>query len=224
MIYRFIIVMMAILTLPLCIEANVTPFLVKDIHPGAEPSAPASLTSAAGYLFFRADDGVHGLELWKSNGTAAGTQLVADIQPGPGHAVPGALTDVNGALFFRADDGVHGAELWKSDGTAAGTHLVADLNPGPEGSFPAELTNMHGMLYFQAHDGRHGTELWRSDGTASGTQPLAGFNPFRQHDQVNDFELWSGIVTPRRADLVLDIHPGTGSSFPHAFVQRHGRP
>ncbi len=73
MIYRFIIFMfVALFTLPVGVEANrVVPFLVKDIHPGAEPSAPASLTSVGGALFFRADDGVHGLELWTSDGTAA---------------------------------------------------------------------------------------------------------------------------------------------------------
>lgn len=34
-----------------------------------------------GVLFFKANDGVHGGELWKSNGTEAGTVMVKDIDP-----------------------------------------------------------------------------------------------------------------------------------------------
>ena len=150
---------------PFVADAQRAPFLVKDINPGLDSSAPADLTNVNGILFFRADDGIHGVELWKSDGTAEGTVLVADISPGPDASVPADLTHVNGTLFFRADDGIHGAELWKSDGTAEGTILVADINPGPGTSFPSELTNVNGTLFFHAADVAHGTELWKSDGT-----------------------------------------------------------
>jgi ELWxxDGT repeat protein len=88
-----------------------------------------------------AEDGVHGDELWMSNGTEAGTVLVKDIKPGAGDSNPWELTDVGGTLFFVADDGLHGNELWKSDGTKAGTVLVKDINQAGD-STPRELNNL----------------------------------------------------------------------------------
>ena len=93
---------------------------------------PSNLTNVKGILFFSASDGVHGDQLWKSNGTATGTVMVSDINPvvdGTTYPYPQELTNLNGTLFFRADDGVHGPELWKSNGTAAGTVVVNGHRP-----------------------------------------------------------------------------------------------
>jgi ELWxxDGT repeat protein len=84
--------------------------------------------NVCGTLFFVANDGAHADELWKSDGTRAGTVLVKDINP-IGRSSPRELTDVGGTLFLVANDGVHGLELWKSDGTRAGTVLVKDIHP-----------------------------------------------------------------------------------------------
>jgi len=113
-----------------------------------------------GTLFFSASDGTNGTELWKSNGTEAGTVLVKDIYYPGGSSSPVYLTDVNGVLFFRANDGTNGIELWKSDGTEDGTVLVKDIYPGASGSSPLFLTDANGTLFFSANDGTHGAELW----------------------------------------------------------------
>ena len=104
--------------------------------------------------FTLANDGVHGFELWKSNGTEAGTVLVKNASPGDRGSYPSGLTNVNETLFFQAS-----GELWKSDGTAAGTVMVKDIFPGGASSNPSGLTNVNGTLFFTAYDGVHGG-LW----------------------------------------------------------------
>jgi ELWxxDGT repeat protein len=154
-----------------------TPQLLADINPGAAFSNPSQMVVIGSTTYFAANDGTHGNELWKTDGTPAGTMRVADINPGSGSSNPTDLTNFNGKLYFAANDGVQGTELWTSDGTPGGTTRVADINPGSAGSYPRQLTVMNGKLYFTASDGTDGTELWTSDGTTPGTIMLKDINP-----------------------------------------------
>jgi ELWxxDGT repeat protein len=191
--------------------------LVKDIYPGGGfggSSWPRGLTEVNGTLFFKANDGVHDVELWKSDGTPEGTVLVKDIWPGGNSGCCGGMTDVNGTLFFSANDGIHHHyELWKSDGTAEGTVLVKDIWPGGNSSSPSYLTDVNGTLLFSAEDGEHGLELWKSDSTPEGTVMVKDIYPegdgsspeeltavngtlfFSANDGVHGQELWALNVT-----------------------------
>jgi ELWxxDGT repeat protein len=85
--------------------------------------------SVANKLFFSANDGTTGNELWVSDGTDPGTYLVMDINPG----INGSYYSGNGIVYankfyFNADNGVNGTELWASDGTAPGTSMIKDIN------------------------------------------------------------------------------------------------
>jgi len=142
--------------------------LVKDIVSGSGSSSIRLATAVGSQAFFAADDGVAGPELWKSDGTSAGTVLVKDIKAGANGSLLAGLTAFDGRLFFRADDGVSGGELWASNGTTAGTVMVKDIRPDA-GSAVAELTPVGSSLFFRANDGTHGLELWKTNGTPAGT-------------------------------------------------------
>ena len=114
------------------------------------------------------------MELWKTDGTQAGTVMLKDIMPGTDSwGGPYNFTVFNDFLFFSANDG-NGSELWKTDGTVAGTVRVKDIFPGDDGfgnvngGNPNYLTVFNNELFFAATDG-NGTELWKTDGTESGT-------------------------------------------------------
>ena len=74
--------------------------MVKDIRTGPMGSNPSGLVNLDGTLYFAADNGVHGMELWKSDGTSAGTSLVKDINALTGGSYPQALAGVNGITLF----------------------------------------------------------------------------------------------------------------------------
>src|SRR4051794_29865498 len=168
------------------------PYLVKNINANGS-SDPQSLTVVGNRVFFTADDGVHGRELWVSDGSSAGTYMVKDILPviDADYAPywPIGLTAVGDLLYFSATDGVHGYEPWISDGTEVGTHMITDIEPTDAafGSDPYLYTELNGIVYFSAATRTNGREVWRTDGTEAGTR------------------------------MVTDLTPGTGGTYPEYF-------
>jgi len=221
---------------------TVDPFVSTVLHrfPGYDSSSPSGFTQFSGSIFvFAADDGRHGRELWKSDGTAAGTAMVKDILPGERNSSPGILAVVSGTVFFTADDDTHGNELWKSDLTEVGTVLVKDINPGLGDAtrFINQVVVLGSKLYFKADDGSTGSELWSSDGTEVGTTRVKDINPsgnstpagfrkfggelFFSAEGPNGVELWKTNGTEVGTVEVSDIHP-SGSSFPSYLTVVNG--
>lgn len=99
-----------------------------DVYSGGPGSDAGPFLQCGTTTYFAANDGVHGRELWKTDGTTEGTELVRDISPGELGSDPEHLTFYDGVLYFTANDGVHGRELWRSDGTEEGTFLLRDFS------------------------------------------------------------------------------------------------
>ena len=154
-----------------------------------ESSYPRDFCVVGDTLFFTADDGVNGRELWKSDGSVAGTEMVADLSEGSDSSSFGELVALDSSLFFAFSEGggfriwgageskgaPSGNELWKSDGSEEGTVLVHDFSEGGDGGLN-ELMPYNGELYFSADDGNYGDELWKSDGSEGGTVLVKDIN------------------------------------------------
>ncbi len=199
--------------------AALTPYLVKDINLETVPgsSSPASFKTLGNVALFEASDGKHGRELWRSDGTAAGTFLLADACEGgcfDEEIVYLAVTATR-AWYFASDVAGGQTNLWVTDGTRAGT-----LKLGPAASFVPfrSVAEAGGILYFATQ-----TELWRSDGTPAGTGPVAEFPPafdlnvreltavgnivFFSADDGNGRSLWKSDGTPAGTVEVEDVEP-----------------
>jgi len=213
--------------------------LLKDINPGSGDGYPDDFFSVNGILYFSAFDVAHGIELWRSDGTAAGTYMVKDINPGAGHSVPTEMLAYSGYYndsdfyFLAKTDDAHPHQIWKSDGTAAGT--VQAMAPVDD---PRSLTVVGDTLYFFANDPLYGQELWANNGTYSGSWLVQDINPgpansyvtqypvalgdkllFIANDGVHGIELWVSDGTIAGTQLVKDIYPGpSGIGAPGYFV------
>ncbi len=216
------------------------PEILKDIN------SPTTLhsTSTAGYnfkgsngiVFFAADNGLNGLELWKTNGTEVGTMLVKDINPGSSSSNPTNFVELNGVLYFTATSSTNGNELWKSDGTEAGTVMVKDLSAGTGSSSPQNLAVVNNKIFFTANANSLGRELYVTDGTDAGTALVKDINPgtgssspgsmhnlngqlfFTASNPVYGLELWKSDGTDAGTVMVKDVAPGGASPFFADFI------
>ncbi|MBS1780816.1 MAG: T9SS type A sorting domain-containing protein [Bacteroidetes bacterium] len=169
--------------------------MVKDIWPGSNPGVPGLFNYCAVYnskLYFPANDGTNGVELWSSDGTTGGTQMVKDINLS-GNGDPTYLMVYKGKLYFSAADVDHGYELFSSDGTAAGTQIVKDIFPGASvsnSSMPGYLFAGKNRFYFTAQSTTNNTQLWQSDGTDTGTKMISPVVTPNNNALVNTLEFF----------------------------------
>jgi ELWxxDGT repeat protein len=171
---------------------------VIETSSGTASFNPYPFTAFDGYIYFSADDGTSGRELWRTNGTTLGTTRVADINSGPDSSDPSEFTVFDGHLYFSADgscDEGCDTELWRTDGTELGTTRVANIGIGTNSSDPSEFTVFNGYLYYSADNGDDGDELWRTDGTELGTTQVKDINEDADYDSdPDDFTVFNGYL------------------------------
>jgi len=141
-----------------------------------------------------------GAELWRTDGTAEGTQRLEDIYEGSGSSNPAYMTSFDGYLYFAATSMIQGRELWRSGGGPGEAQMVSiagsdtGIFPGSGSADPQDITVSGALLFFAASDPLRGRELWFLLPRGSS----AGYLKF------------------------IDIVPGTDSSFPSGFCAALG--
>jgi ELWxxDGT repeat protein len=225
--------------------------IVDDINPGTGDafSAPSyfsaiPMTAVGSELFFAANDGTDGVELWATDGTT--THLVKDINPGSAGSNPYSMAAFNGALFFSAEDGTtagsghyNEAELWTSDGTTTTKIFTPTL--GTNAFYAPGINDVVAAgshLFFVVDNGLHDSstqsQIYVSDGTPGGTvrldaavtaqnglDALTNVNGtlfFTMNDGTDGRQIWESNGTDAGTTMVSDFNPGTGFNSASGFV------
>ncbi|GEO11026.1 ELWxxDGT repeat protein [Segetibacter aerophilus] len=222
--------------------------MLKDINPNAGSGLSIPTTNfhvANGILYFVANNGTNGEELWRTDGTPAGTTMVKDITTTPSVATStqfGQFINLGNIFIFSVTAGeflTSTSQLWRSDGTSAGTTLIKDFGTF-SGFFPVFFFPFNGKIYFNGTDyANTGNELWVTDGTTAGTTLVKDINPgggeassvpfvfnavvmnnrfiFQATTAANGSELWYSDGTETGTQLLKEINPGSANANPFVY-------
>lgn len=185
------------------ITDGATATMIGDLRPGIAGSlgfdyslGSQIFATVGSRVVFTADDGVHGAELWTTDGSPAGTHLLAELAPGGASPTFDVLqlrtpsSSFGGRIYFRDYDPVFGRRLWSSDGTPAGTQLVrviaaqtSAFNAERRGFYQLDwphedcLATAGGRLVFGASRDAHDREPWLFDIGTSTTPAIVDVEP-----------------------------------------------
>ena len=216
------------------------PSLYEEYYTATGSSFPKSLTAFKDKLYFTANDGLNGFELWSINNQGVGEELVKDINPA-GSSTPEDLTVVGNQLYFTANDG-NGRQLWAIKNNKA-------QKIDNSGEDPRHLTEIDGKLYYSAKSSK-GREPWVITNGKSAEQ-LQDINPGIRSSNPNYFqliesetkkgtqkflyfaanggergiELWSQNLSNNKSTLkrYADIYSGPPSSDPRKLTNSNQR-
>ena len=229
------------------VNGNGSTWLVTDITSGISGLGPGAYFEVliGDTIYFDADDGTDGSELWAHDTSNHSTWQVADIYSGSGDSSPGSglYIVVDGVLYFSADDGVKGSELWAHNPANSSTWRVADINSNSAfGSSPTVVDGKPSLVgdtfYFSATDGNTGRELWAHDTSNHSTWRVTDINSgsgntnpgtlmqllvgdtiyFNADDGSSGIELWAHDTSNISTWQVADILNSQGNSEPGKYM------
>lgn len=201
-------------------------------------SFPKNLTKGTTNIYFTANDGVLGYELWSLDLTTNDVTLIKDINPGSNSGILNSeFVTVNNILFFTTNNNtLNKSQLWKSDGTESGTILIKEFNYINTYTIN-NLIEYNNFIYFTVDDGVNGREIWKSDGTTTGTNLFKDiftgnqgsfpnnftiFNNilfFEANDGINGTELWKTDGTELGTNMVINLNQNGDGIYNSGFIE-----
>lgn len=198
------------------IDTTTNALTIFDIAPGPGSGASDGSTIAAmdGYILYLRGNESSGLQLWRSDGTLAGTNLLQGLGSGvqfsqlsPNYVV----TRVGDRAIFQSSNAENGPQLWGSDGTAAGTvPLVGTPTPS---TYNQPLIGVVGSYaYYAVYNGTN-YQIVVSDGTVSGTHVLTDLGPLMVNGDPNGL-INTQVAGDDNLTFIYAYHPDsvTGST------------
>lgn len=175
----------------------------KFIWDSTHPDTAATVVK--GVAYFPAEDPNFDQELWRTDGTQAGTYRVKNIRASSS-SYPRGLVAGTQRLYFTADDGFAGAEIWTTDGTEKGTVRLTDHGTGTAGvqlsAHPPSMVTVGDRLYYQAFTTASGLELWTTTGTPASVKLVRDLAAGAKSAQITHMV--------RVGDRLGFFRPGTG--------------
>jgi ELWxxDGT repeat protein len=227
--------------------------LVRDINTATHPNASSSSNleyaqmtipkNIGGTIYFIGYSSEFQGELWKTDGTFAGTVMVKDISvnntnPFRQSTIHKIFNKIGNNVYFSANDGLNGIELWKTSELTGNTEMIADINVGNNNNFgPDSFTEVNNTIYFTQNTSETpgNTQIWKTNGTEAGTIQITSLPTgylsleelfyknniiyFSLYSPALGMELWKLNTIDDTYSLVADIATGTAGSGPGGFVE-----
>jgi len=178
-----------------CLGAVAQPQVRHDANPG---SGPAYLTVAGKYLYFTADDGVTGREIWALDGDGMVAQR-SDVPAGPDDRIPTNLTAFGDELAFVCDQRTTTPARVNLHLTQTDHAGAIALTSFQENSEIRSVVAFDGHLYFINDTPANGREIWIAERAENSARLHTEFGPGAAHGMIPYAELgaWpGGIIVP----------------------------